>query len=488
MKKKELLLDPILQKNEIDANKTISLASAVAAFVMLFLWVGYLTSFFYSRYPIAVNIIFPIFIVLLLSPLALRKTKYVGYKGYKYFLFGLFLFVVFTVNIILPIYSVISWALIVPISTHYYSKRSAFISFIVTVALMAIAIPFSVLIGQFDSVLFKVSEFQFEHLTRADTGAILNADNVSDRLYFLGHWREYKDVAGITFSRWAAAYGYLFLPRVLVVCVIYIVCHLLAKRTSYLFESERKVASDNEKIRSELDVASSIQKTVLPTSNPTNEIFRVHAIMDPSKEIGGDFYDYFYLDPTHFAIVIGDVSGKSIPGAMFMMKTETLIKTLAPIHKDSDKILSEVNNILNENNSTNMFVTVWLGIFDTKKKTLSFTNAGHNSPIIIQKDSVSFLKDKHNMALGILKDRKYEVGKIKMNKGDKIFLYTDGVTEAHSETNELYGENRLVRLIKSDIANSPRAIISSISSDITKFSGKRQQFDDITMLMLEVLK
>lgn len=488
MKKKDIMLNPILEKNEIDANKSLSYAASFAAFIMVILWIGYLTGFFYARHVIAVNIIIPILACILLSPLFLRRTKLVEYKGYKYMLFGIFLFVVFFMNVILPLYSVIAWSIIIPVSAHYYSKRTTLIVFLITIGLMTLAIPLSIMVGQFDSVLFKVSEFQFEHLTRSDTGAYLDSDNLSDRFYFLANWREYKEVTGISFSRWYAAFGYLLLPRALVVAVVYIICHLLAKRTSNLMESERKALGENERMRSELDIASSIQKSVLPTSNPSNEAYRLYATMNPSKEVGGDFYDYFQIDETRFAIVVGDVSGKSIPGAMFMMKTETVIKNLAPIYKDSNKILSEANNVLNENNSTNMYVTVWLGIFDTKKKTLSFTNAGHNSPVIIKKDDVSFLKDKHNIALGILKNKPYEVGSIKMSKGDKILLYTDGVTECHSESNELYGENRLVRLIKSNIANSPRGIVTSISSDLEKFRGNRAQFDDITMLLFEVLK
>lgn len=488
MKKRNPLLDPILQKNEIDANKTISLAAALAALAMLALWISYLAGIFYADSMIAVNIAFPILTCLLLAPIFLRKTKYVEYKGYKYYLFGSFVSIVFLLNIVVPLYSVLAWAIIVPISTHYYSKKATLVSFLVTAILITIAIPLATLFGEMDPLIFKVTETQFATFTRSDTGTLLNPDSIPDRLYFLSHPDEYKALAGINVSRWISAFTFVLIPRILVIGIVYFVCHLLAVRTSNLLESEKRAVGDNEKIRSELDVASSIQRSVLPIKTPMNDNFRVHAIMSPSKEVGGDFYDYYFIDDNHFAIAIGDVSGKSISGAMFMMQAETLIKTLAPIHKDSDKILAEVNNMLTESNTANMYVTVWLGIYDIKKHTLSFTNAGHNSPVIVKNGKVEFLKDRHNTALGILKNRTYDVGKIKMGESDKILLYTDGVTESHNEFDELYGENRLTRLIVSNIANSPRGIITNIEDDLKKFRGNRQQFDDITMLMLEVTK
>ena len=487
MKKRNPLLDPILQRNEIDANKTISLASFVTAFVMIIIWVFYIIGLFAADSMVAVNIIFPIVTLVLVAPLFLRKTKFVEYRGYKYFLLSLLFLMIFLMNVIVPTYTMLTWLIPLPVASHYYTKRTTFIVFLITLALMAIALPLGAAFGEFDSELFKVSANEFKNLTRLDTGSFLNPDSISDRFYFLGHPEEYTSV-GINISRWAFAFVYMYLVRALAITVVFVFCFLLDGRTSRLFESESKAVRDNQKMKSELDVASSIQRSVLPLGDPSNDHFRIHAIMDPSKEVGGDFYDYYFIDKDRFLIAVGDVSGKSIPGAMFMMKAETLIKTVAPIYKESNKILSEVNNILNESNTTNMYVTVWLGIYDTKNRTLSFTNAGHNSPIYIHDGKVTFLKDRHNMALGILKNKPYDIGKIKMCKGDKILLYTDGVTEAHNEANELYGENRLVRLIKSDVANSPRAIISSISDDLVKFAGNRQQFDDITMLMLEATK
>ena len=211
--------------------------------------------------------------------------------------------------------------------------------------------------------------------------------------------------------------------------------------------------------------------------------------MDHAKEIGGDFYDYFFIDNNHMGFVIADVSGKGIPGALFMMKAETLIKSLAMTLKtDTAKILEKSNAVLCMNNNANMFVTCWLGILDMSNGQLEYTNAGHTEPLLVSGKSVKLLKGHQGLVLGALDNAKYKQDIINLNAGDKVILYTDGVTEAHNPQDELYGEKRLIEFTKRTIDDKSKNYIHNLREELKKFADGNEQFDDITMLVCEYSK
>ncbi|MCR4948607.1 MAG: SpoIIE family protein phosphatase [Treponema sp.] len=243
--------------------------------------------------------------------------------------------------------------------------------------------------------------------------------------------------------------------------------------------------AEKERLGAELNVAKKIQAEMLPRVFPpydNHKEVELFASMEPAKEVGGDFYDFYMIDDDHFAVVVGDVSGKGVPAALFMVITKTLLKDTAAHELDPAKIFEHVNNILCEGNESGLFVTCWMGIITLSTGELKFANAGHNAPIIIQNGEIKYLTTKPNLMLAGMNGLPYTTHTTKLAKDDQLFIYTDGVTEATNIYNELYGENRLLTVMKAGIGKNPRDVISIVRNDINSFVQEAPQFDDITML------
>ena len=247
----------------------------------------------------------------------------------------------------------------------------------------------------------------------------------------------------------------------------------------YIEEAKARFSKD-------LEIAKQIQHSSLPSvfpPYPNRKDFSIFANMYAAKEVGGDFYDFYLVDENHLAFVIADVSGKGIPGAMFMMTSKTLIKSHIESGLAVNDVFTNVNTQLCENNEAGMFVTAWMGILDLKTGIVKFANAGHNPPLVKHADGTfEYLKSKANFVLAGMEGIRYKEQEIQLEKGDKIYLYTDGVTEAHNDKNELYGEDRLLKCLNSVKDKSVDDICKEIKEDVELFVGTAEQFDDITML------
>lgn len=248
------------------------------------------------------------------------------------------------------------------------------------------------------------------------------------------------------------------------------------------------VTAEKERIGAEMNVAKHIQSSMLPCifpPFPDRKEFDIYATMTPAKEVGGDFYDFFLVDDNHLAMVIADVSGKGVPAALFMMISKTLLKSEAQAGSSPKEVLEKVNNQLCENNKAEMFVTVWMGILEISTGKISCANAGHEYPAVKRADgSFALLRDKHGFVLAGMEGMRYKEYEIELGKGDSIFVYTDGVTEATNEKNELYGTDRLVQALNRRGKAGCSELISFVHKDIEEFVGEAPQFDDITMLCL----
>ncbi|MCR5101921.1 MAG: SpoIIE family protein phosphatase [Butyrivibrio sp.] len=248
------------------------------------------------------------------------------------------------------------------------------------------------------------------------------------------------------------------------------------------------VTAEKEHIKTELDIAQKIQKSILPSAFPAfpdrNDL-DIFGMTDPAKEVGGDFFDFFLIDDDHLAMCIADVSGKGIPAAMFMMMSKILISSGTKVNTDPSQILSHVNNELCNNNQEMMFVTAWLGILEISTGKLVASNAGHEYPVIQNPDGeYKLYKDEHNIVLGVAENMEFSKYEISLQPGCSIFLYTDGVAEGINTKDEQYGTDRILNILNASKGNTidAKGMADTVLSDLQSFTSGAEQFDDITIL------
>jgi len=249
------------------------------------------------------------------------------------------------------------------------------------------------------------------------------------------------------------------------------------------------IADAEARIDAELAFAKAIQHSALPSvfpPYPNRKEFDIWATMHTAKEVGGDFYDFYFVDDDTLAFLIADVSGKGIPAAMFMMTSKTMLKSYAESGMSVEEVFIQANEKLCENNEAGMFVTAWMGFLNTKTGKLTFANAGHNYPLIRHADgSFEYLKSRPGLVLAGMEGIRYRKNELQLNSGDVIYLYTDGVTEATDLQNQLYGEERLLNLMNRSLNSDTEKICEEVKRDVDIFVGEAPQFDDITMLCLK---
>ena len=251
---------------------------------------------------------------------------------------------------------------------------------------------------------------------------------------------------------------------------------------------KRYIEDAAARIDAELAFAKAIQHSALPSvfpPYPGRHEFDIHAAMFTAKEVGGDFYDFYFVDDDTLAFLIADVSGKGIPAAMFMMQSKTLLKNCAESGMSVEQVFTTANRKLCEGNDAGMFVTAWMGLLNVKTGALTFANAGHNPPLLKRADgSFEYLKTKAGLVLAGMEGIRYRKNELQLNPGDVIYLYTDGVTEATDAGEKLYGEARLQRLLNSRMIDSAKDLCEAVKEDVDAFVGQAEQFDDITMLCI----
>lgn len=280
-----------------------------------------------------------------------------------------------------------------------------------------------------------------------------------------------------------------FLPKFILFLMIAIICALIAERGRRAIFAQKAETEKTERLATELNLASNIQTNMLPNIFPVfpeRKEFTLHASMTPAKEVGGDFYDFFFVDHDHIALVIADVSGKGVPAALFMMVARTLIKNRTIMGGSPAEILYDVNNQICEGNVAKLFVTVWLGIIEISTGKGMAANAGHEHPAIHrQGKDFSLAIYKHSPAVAILPGMRFREHEFQLMPGDTLFVYTDGVTEANNSEKELFGEERLTKALNRDPEATPEQLLKNVKAGINEFVDGTEQFDDITMLSLK---
>ena len=251
---------------------------------------------------------------------------------------------------------------------------------------------------------------------------------------------------------------------------------------------KRYIADAAARIDAELAFAKAIQHSALPSvfpPYPGRKEFDIHAAMFTAKEVGGDFYDFYFVDDDTLAFLIADVSGKGIPAAMFMMQSKTLLKSCAESGMPIEQVFTTANEKLCEGNDAGMFVTAWMGLLNIKTGHVVFANAGHNPPLLRQNGGdFAYHRTRAGFVLAGMEGIRYRKFELQLQPGDTLYLYTDGVTEATDQAEKLYGEERLLGLLNRHQGESARAVCEAVKADVDAFVGEAEQFDDITMLCL----
>lgn len=261
-------------------------------------------------------------------------------------------------------------------------------------------------------------------------------------------------------------------------------------RMKNYIEEVKTITAEKERIGAELDVATRIQADMLPRifpPFPERKDMDIFASMDPAKEVGGDFYDFFMVDENHIGLVMADVSGKGVPAALFMVIAKTLIKNNMQMEKAVEDVLTDSNNQLAENNDELLFVTAWVGVVDLNTGEVAYSDAGHEFALVAHPDgSVEEIRPaKKKMPLAAMEGMTYLRDDFDLQVGDKLFLYTDGVPEATNASEEQYGMERLKKVLGEHATDLPEDILKAVRQDVDAFVGDAPQFDDLTMLAFE---
>ncbi len=262
----------------------------------------------------------------------------------------------------------------------------------------------------------------------------------------------------------------------------------LAEEMDKYHNEIESISAERERINTELGLASRIQAATLPSKFPAfpeRKEFDIFASMDPAREVGGDFYDFYMIDEDHLAVVIADVSGKGIPAALFMMVSKIMIENQAKSGKSPSQVIRDVNEAICSNNKEEMFVTVWLGILEISTGKLTYTNAGHEYAAVKNgKGRFDIIKERHGFIVGGMSGINYRESTITLEPGSRVFIYTDGVPEATRGDSAMFGLNRMLDTLNEDPDCDPETAVKNMKAAVNEFVGDAEQFDDLTVLCL----
>ena len=446
-------------ENETEANLYAARCLVICAFLCAAAWL--LTVFRIFILPLEiVNPTMPVIIFFFLIPaLICRRTG--GKKGWvKYAILFCSVMGIFILSSAMPKHGVMAWTMPLMLSCHYYSKKLSRMTLIASQILFSASIYIGMFVGEWDQILLDAAYYSGPR--------VITKEHLYDATIFF------------------------VLTRAAILLGLSFICTTLAERTRRLLERQAKDSEERQRIETELDVANRIQADMLPCifpAFPERPEFDIYAVMNPAKEVGGDFYDFFMVDEQHLAVVIADVSGKGIPAALFMVIGKTLIKDHTKPDISLGAVFSEVNDLLCDANSEGLFITAFEGVVDLVTGEFHFVNAGHEIPFIAREgEDYEPYRIKPGFVLAGMENMKYQAGSIQLAPGDKIFQYTDGVTEAMNGKEELYGMERLGSVLRMNTAKKPEELLAAVKADVDVFAGGAPQFDDITMLCVEYVK
>ena len=446
--------NPIFLENEREANRYSCRCLQVMALIAALAWVLNLLDVFIVP-PLVMNVGMPVCIVFFLLPTLLRSQMTRLGGRFQYLIMASCILGITVLSVAIPKHTVLAWIAPVLLSCHYYSRRLTASALVASVVCLIAAGIASLYVGEGDPNLIDVF--------RAEDAVITPEVFREAVLFFL-------------------------LPRSAILVGMAFVCMTVAKRTRTLLERQAADSSARQRIETELNVATQIQADMLPRifpAFPEHREFDIYASMNPAKEVGGDFYDFFLVDNDHLAVVIADVSGKGVPAALFMVIAKTLIKNHAQNQEPPGEVFCHANEQLCEGNDAGLFVTAWMGVLEISTGRFIFVNAGHNPPLLRHTGGgYTWLRSKPDFVLAGMEGLRYRENELTLEPGDTLFLYTDGVTEATDGEQQLFGEERLQSALNEQPDLPVGQMLPKIKGCIDRFVGQAEQFDDITMLGL----
>lgn len=462
--------EDVLKENEEHANVVVSTIMINTFFVALIIYLLTIVGLFNVNKEFMLDATLRSIFTLLIPGLIGLKLKGKG----EYLKYILIICLTLSIG---SIYSILTYTstllLIVPVllAARYYSKKFTIFVSILTITMLGVV--------EYLGIYYGLLDLNYVELPK---GTVITIDtNILDAVKEL-------ELNNSDIVKYIMLNSYI--PKLFIyVFIIAFACVQISQSGKNMLKRQKELSEEGARIESELNLARGIQNNMLPSTFPAfpeHKEIDIYAKMIPAKEVGGDFYDMFLIDDNHLAITIADVSGKGVPAALIMMISRTLIKNTALNKFSVDEVFYKVNNLMCEGNTIDSFVTSWFGILDLKTGYMEYVNAGHNAPLIYKNKNkkIEFIKDKPNLVLAAMNNTKYTKHELKLEPGDRLFLYTDGVTEATNLNKELYGNDRLQNYLNSNISKSLTDTINGLKMDIDNFVGKEKQFDDITMLEL----
>lgn len=476
-KKKSIKYQQAYYDNEADANKHMSYVNGAAGVLAVIIWILYLTRVFLipDYFYVAVCVLFPCIAVLMFIPVFLVRTDLIKKPGYKYLILFSLLAVIIALNISVPKHSLLFWPFAILIANHYYNPTIGKVIYALSLISMLACIYLGMLFGEFDENLFGGGVI----IHTAEGDVIGTVETIDERIALL------RQLSASGNNRVLKALLYYFFPRAMILTLFFMVSNLLNRRTYNLLDEEIKVHDEQQKSKTELGVAKEIQLNTLPNEIVNTKDVEIVGELRAAKEVGGDLYDYLDIDKHHVAVLIGDVSGKGVPAAMFMMKTITSFRDFAREGKTPSMILNDINSSIFRGNKASMFVTCFLAILDKRNGKLVFCNAGHNPPIVGSNKKFQYLNCKPGFLLGCFEKTFLEDEEITLAPGESITLYTDGITEARNSNGEFFGEENLLRAFNKYDYSCMIEIHHTIKDEIAVFVKDAPQSDDITFVSMK---
>ena len=468
--RERLTPDEMFVETEVQANKLAALILFCSGIIIALILV--LTAFGLFLLPME-SVFSPLIQALAEVVILIVVCRVVKYRAWwlKHLLMLAIILVYARLDCVVTHKAAILMVLPVVLSSRYFSRRlTVFTSLVSTVAFAASAV-YGATHGMINL-----------NIVTMDAGTTMTATGG-----FLGDTVKNAGVSDAMLIKNTMLFDYL--PKWLMFSIATIVSCNIARRGRDMVVTQHDKDVETARISTELNLATRIQADMVPNiypAFPDRREFDVYATMDPAKEVGGDFYDFFLIDDDHLCLVMADVSGKGVPAALFMMASKIILANNAMIGKSPAQILTDANAAICSHNREEMFVTVWLGILEISTGKLVAANAGHEYPVVKHGDgSFEVLRDKHGFVIGGMAGMKYKEYELTLEPGSKLFLYTDGVPEATDAESNMFGADRMLEALNEKKDGTTVEILKHVRASVDGFVRDAEQFDDLTMLCME---